>query len=722
MKLKFKIGVLVIAIMAVVVAGISYTILSQASKVSLAINLHSIENLTRQRVGYWEGELDGTIRVLRSVAGIMADYESIPVGERRDKFDQILLSTLRSQPDMTLTYSIWKPDAIDGNDARNIGRPGSSPTGQYAMTYSRESGQIAARASADIPASMAWFNGPNARKYRVDNPMARKVDGKDAYVIIMMVPIVNSRTGEVVGGVGGLLDIAMIQPKVEQTVKNNEEIDAVVVYSQNGFIMGHIVPERIGRTLLQEDAAIFGTHAEAANRAVAEGGDFRLSTYSPVLESNVQAIIMPVRISNSDMTWSIMLISSDKFVLAPIRKITSFTVFAAIFAMIITAAILFIALSRVMKPIAMITDTMQAIIKDILDGEGDLTQSIKVESTDEIGDLARYFNKLMATLRTPIGEAKATVGQLASVSEELSMVSSQLASGAEETVVQSNTVAGTTEQMAVNINSMASGAEEASVNANEVAGAAEQMSVNMNSVASAIEEMSASINQIAKNADEAHKVAIEATGKASNATSVMNRLGSAASEIGHVTDVIKKIADKTNLLALNATIEAASAGEAGKGFAVVAGEIKELANQSASSADDIAIRIESIQDGTGEAVTVINDVSDIIVKINRSVEAIAGHAERQTRASDEIATNAAQANTGSKRVASAIGEVANGVNDVSRNAAEAARGTTDVSQNAVGMSQAAKESSQGASQVSQSADKLSKMAEQLRRTMDKFKV
>jgi methyl-accepting chemotaxis protein len=370
------------------------------------------------------------------------------------------------------------------------------------------------------------------------------------------------------------------------------------------------------------------------------------------------------------------------------------------------------------KPVVSMVDAL----KDITQGEGDLTQSIPVHSKDEMGDLAKYFNKLITTLRDPISEAKATVVHLVSISEELSSVSKQLASESEETVNQSNSVAGTAEQMATNINAMASGAEQASANANEVAGAAEQMSMNMNTIAAAIEEMSASISEISNNAGDANNVAHEATVKSHEATTVMNKLGNAAKEIGQVTSVIKKIADKTNLLALNATIEAASAGEAGKGFAVVAGEIKELANQSAASADDIARRINSIQVGTGEAVAVINDVSDIIAKINNSVEAISAHVGEQTKASNEIASNVAQANLGAKRVASAVSEVANGANSVSKNAGEAAKGAHNVSSNVVSMTQSAKESSHEILRVSKSADELSKMAGQLRYAMDKFKV
>jgi methyl-accepting chemotaxis protein len=354
--------------------------------------------------------------------------------------------------------------------------------------------------------------------------------------------------------------------------------------------------------------------------------------------------------------------------------------------------------------------------------EGDMCTRASLARTDEIGFVAKSVDSFFDEMQGVIKSIRTNSDTLAGASEELSVVSRQMAIGAEETVNQSTMVAGTTEQMSVNINAMASGAEEASANASEVAGAAEEMSVNMNTVASAIEEMSASINQIASNTSEVHKIATDATNEATEATNAMNKLGLAAKEIGQVTEVIKKIADKTNLLALNATIEAASAGEAGKGFAVVAGEIKELANQSAQSADDIARRIESIQNGTNDAVTVINKVSNIIVKINHSVESIASHVDQQTKASNEIASNVAQANTGAKRVAGAISDVAKGATDVSRNAGEAAMGADNVSQSAHGMNKAAKESAQGANQVNQSAGDLAQIAGELKQTVSRFKV
>ncbi|MDH4183678.1 MAG: methyl-accepting chemotaxis protein [Nitrospinota bacterium] len=202
----------------------------------------------------------------------------------------------------------------------------------------------------------------------------------------------------------------------------------------------------------------------------------------------------------------------------------------------------------------------------------------------------------------------------------------------------------------------------------------------------------------------------------------MNTLGVAAKAIGEVTEVIKRIAEQTNLLALNATIEAASAGEAGKGFAVVANEIKELANQSASAAEDIASRIGGVQDNTSQAVKVIADVAAIIGTINQAVEVISHSVEQQTKAASEIANNVAQAATGANSIASSISEVAKGANDVSRNTGEAARGANDVASNIQGVSKSATDTSASAQQVSASSHDLAKIAGELESMVARFKV
>jgi len=655
---------------------------------------------------------------VEAVAHIFGDYEDLPPDARRRFLNSVLQHLVEKNKALLGAWCNFEPNTLEGDDPRYVGIPGTEHNGRFVPYWVRSSSGIKVETLVDYdkPGEGDYYLlAKNSGRTTLLDPFSYKIDGKDVLVTTIATPI-RSKKGKVIGVVGVDFPLTGIQ---EISQEHKPYPDALTgVFSNNGVIAGHFDPSRIGKKVQEAERDMFGPYLEEYLVKLKEGKPYSFVRYLPPVGSDMVFFFSPIRVGESTTPWSFPVAVSTKTVMAPVYTMIEVAIYIGIIILVLAIIVAVVMSNSISRPIVKVTNT----IKDISEGEGDLTQSIKVRSKDEVGDLARYFNKLMEVLRKPISETKVIVEHLATSSKELSAVSNDLSASSEETVNTANTVASTAEQMSVNINAMAGGAEQASVNANDVAGSAEQMSMNMNTIAAAIEEMSASISEISSNANDARKVAGDATTKSGEATSTMNRLGVAAKEIGQVTDVIKKIADKTNLLALNATIEAASAGEAGKGFAVVAGEIKDLANQSATSADDIAQRIDSIQDETNNAVEVIKDVSDIIVKINQSIEAIAGHVGQQTKASNEIASNVAQSSSGAKRVASAIGEVAKGSHDIARNASEAATGATNVSENVSSMREAARVSSEGAAQVNSSAQNLFKMAEQLRGLMSKFKV
>jgi methyl-accepting chemotaxis protein len=655
---------------------------------------------------------------VETLAQIMEDYEDLPPAGRRPFFNSALKSLVKENKELLGAWCNFEPNALEGDDSQYIGVPGTEYNGRFAPYWVRTPKGINVETLVDYdkPGEGDYYLlAKNTGKTTLLDPYPYKIDGKEVMVTTIATPI-RSAKGVVIGVVGVDFTLTSIQ---EISQSNKPYPDALTaVFSNNGTVAAHFDPSRIGNKILESERDMFGPYLEDYMTALKEGRPYSFVRYVPAVNSDLTFFFSPIRIGESNTPWSFPVAIATKTVMAPVYSMIEIAAYISGAILVLAIVVAVLMSNSISRPIVKVTNT----IKDISEGEGDLTQIIKVQSKDEVGDLAHYFNKLMEVLRKPIGETKMIVEKLADSSKDLSAISNELSASSEETVNTAGTVASTAEEMSVNINAMAGGAEQASVNANDVAGSAEQMSTNMNTIAAAIEEMSASISEISNNANDARKVAGDATAKSGEATSTMNRLGVAAKEIGQVTDVIKKIADKTNLLALNATIEAASAGEAGKGFAVVAGEIKELANQSATSADDIAQRIDSIQDETNNAIEVIKDVSEIISKINLSIEAIAGHVGQQTKASNEIASNVSQSSTGAKRVANAIGEVAKGGRDIARNASEAATGATNVSQNVYSMREAARVSSEGAGHVNSAAQNLLKMAEQLRDLMSKFKV
>lgn len=319
---------------------------------------------------------------------------------------------------------------------------------------------------------------------------------------------------------------------------------------------------------------------------------------------------------------------------------------------------------------------------------GDLTASYMVPTVEDPDliptrdGLARIADGISHTIRdvqSSISSIRDCADVMVSSADSLIMLADQLVSGNENTAQQSATVASSTAQMSSNVDSVAAAAEEMSINVGSVSESALAMTEKMHVAAEAIARLSHSIADVAARADSGSHVATEAAEKSLVANHVMDSLGRAATEIGKVTEVIKRIAEKTNLLALNATIEAASAGEAGKGFAVVANEIKELANQCSTAAEDITERIVGVQDNTGEAVDVITSMGEIISTLAESSRTIADSAQGQSSSVAQISDGVNEVDRGVERTAAAIAEIVQGANDVSRNAGELAQGAASVS-------------------------------------------
>jgi methyl-accepting chemotaxis protein len=333
-----------------------------------------------------------------------------------------------------------------------------------------------------------------------------------------------------------------------------------------------------------------------------------------------------------------------------------------------------------------------ARLKDIAEGEGDLTKRLEVTTRDELGEMAGWFNKFLQNLQTMIKDITSNSATLSSASTELSAIAQQMSASAEQTSGKSNTVAAASEEMSTNFNS--------------VAAAMEQAATNLNMVASATEQMTASVAEIAQNSEKARSITETAVSKAQETSQKVDDLGNAAQAISKVTEVITEISEQTNLLALNATIEAARAGEAGKGFAVVANEIKELAKQTAEATLEIKNQIEGVQGSTQETVADIGEISEVIAKVNETVCIIATAVEEQSATTQDIAGNISQASAG--------------VQEVNGNVAQSTEVSTSISSDIAEVSQAANEMTSSSSQVNLSAEELASMAESINGMIGKF--
>ncbi len=220
-----------------------------------------------------------------------------------------------------------------------------------------------------------------------------------------------------------------------------------------------------------------------------------------------------------------------------------------------------------------------------------------------------------------------------------------------------------TKELVASAQSMADVSTAVDRNADAAAAAADTALGSAQTVAAAAEELHASIAEIAQQVGRSSAATGEAVDRISRAREVVAQLGAAAEEIGQVVGLIGDIAAQTNLLALNATIEAARAGEAGKGFAVVAGEVKNLANQSARSAEDIGRRIGKIQEVARETGDTIQQLSGIIHQVEAIAGSISAAVDEQTAATSEIARSVGETASQASKVSDLMAAVSERVEE-----------------------------------------------------------
>jgi len=382
--------------------------------------------------------------------------------------------------------------------------------------------------------------------------------------------------------------------------------------------------------------------------------------------------------------------------------------------------------------------------------DGDLRQRIPLRQHDEVGELSDSTNTLADAFSRVVTEIQTVSQRMAGSASDLTGVSNQLLSQSQHASLKASSVAGASEQLTLNISTMASAAEEMSVSVASISSASEEMSINVGTISSAAEEtstnvgvvsgavreISSSFADVLKDVHEGSQIAGEASRMADSATDTIQLLNRSGVEISKVTETIKMIALQTNLLALNATIEATSAGEAGRGFAVVAHEIKELANQSARAAEDIARKIEGVQDDTRRPSRSFRASPRLSRRSTPRLGRISTSVEKQTRAASMISQNVSEANKGVGDIARSIAELAKAAGDMSRNVAEAARGATDVSRNVGEAAKAARgissdihsvsdgsrSTNESAAKVHTTADQLDQISKKLQGLIGRFKL
>ena len=312
--------------------------------------------------------------------------------------------------------------------------------------------------------------------------------------------------------------------------------------------------------------------------------------------------------------------------------------------------------------------------------QGNLTETVEVDTRDETGVLADALNKMTENLRDMVVQVQDAASQVGNSSDEL-------ASNANELAATSNQLSEGAQNQASTLEETSAAVEELSASVEQVAGHAQSQTATVEQSTSAMTQMKTSVDEVSNTM--------------SSVVESIKAISDSSAQIAGIINVISDIADQTNLLALNASIEAARAGEHGRGFAFVADEVSKLADRSGASTKEIETLIKESEKNVAEGGRMIESLSTAIAQSVSAINESTKGLENINEMSQSISAATEEQITNSKQVSKAI-ESVNGLTQQAASASE--------------------ELSASAEEMSASTEQLSGMAQQLQGLVSQFKV
>lgn len=606
--------------------------------------LHSISGNAAQTV---QADL---ISAMETAQHIATTFERLKQQGIQDRtiYDGLLRQYAEKNSQHLGVWSIWEPNALDGQDQAFANHPNSDASGRYITSWVRDQGQLYQEALKDYDTSNSYYQQMLSRqKPTFHEPFTYTIHGKQHFMTTIAYPIYHQ--DKIVGAAGIDISLAYLSEHLDE-IKPFQD-GYVSLISQDGLIVVDPDAGKVGKSLTEIglDPAI-STQLQTYMDQHEAGS---VETEDPKSKKEQIRVTSSIPLGASQQNWSILATAYEESVFQDVHDLVWQLIWIAVAMALLTLVISYFVGRQISRPVLLLAQSL----KQLMRGRTDQTLSFKRH--DEIGDMADAYEALRLAMIEKEELQHEQQLQKQQMEDEKKQILSSLAADFQTQIGSLmgsvNLSADEMAQLAANMDQATSGA------AKQVTGVAShstQVSDSISHIQGTCEALSHNITDISQQVTQGTHVTSEAVSHIKSVSGRVSDLSKTVLHIDEVVTLINQIANQTNLLALNATIEAARAGESGKGFAVVASEVKNLASQTGKATEDIAAQVHSIQSETEQTVASILAVEKRITEIDQLLDDIAAHINQQDQAAADITHHVVQAAQGAEATAQDITDIA----------------------------------------------------------------
>lgn len=626
-----------------------------------------------------EQELEAHSKVTLNMARVI---EMSPITYSLEQLDSLLTKTVPINETSVGMGIFMEPYAFD-------------PAKQFVSTYgAKKDGKVSITYEYNSPA----FNYPTQEWYKIGASTKKATDYTPPYYDeILKLPMTTvvapfySPDKKLLGVATDDITLTDIQTMVSGTKVG--ETGWAFLLDQGGKYLSHPQSDKMMVESVQTDSNT--SLAEIGPGLLAENEGMK--TFSD--DNGVNRVYFK-KIPSAN--WTIALVMPENEFAKPLNALAYQLVTVSLLGLLILIAVIYFFSKYLTGQINKANQLSEAL------SSGDFTASMDVKTVDEMGVMASRFNAMTATLRETLSQVSYSAQQVAATSEQL-MASAEQTSKA-------------TEQIAQSVQEIAYGTEQQVDATNQGSDVINEIARHISVMEKGIEEVNSSTRDANRQATEGNQMAAKTVehmtvihGQMEQTASVVNALGQRSQEIGQMIELITSIASQTNLLALNAAIEAARAGEQGRGFAVVADEVRKLAEQSSSAAEQVSNIVADIQRDTESAIAAMSHGSAILGEGMTLVNATGTAFEQIADSTAHLLTRTDEVSAEMKQISQEMQAIVTAIDHISQIAMQSAGNSQTVAA-------AAEEQNASMEEISAAATMLAKMAEELNDTVRSFKL